>query len=276
MMEMLLESCKRLGRFYGRRTKFALGLKLPRKKSKVLLRGFCNVCGNDTEFSVTESPNLRESLYCNSCGSTARNRMLASGILQVASAPPFQSIAALANAPAGPEILDTDCYSPIFQLLRKANFYRSSVYIPQKKFGSNMFDRVTNVDLQDIPFESECFDIILTSDVMEHVRRDDLAHREIHRCLKPSGYYVFTVPYVPGWSNNQIRVDSSGAEDVYLMQKEYHGDPVTGNGVLVYRIYGNEFIEQLTNMGFEVHFDNEPRTDQGMPTKDLFICRKIS
>jgi SAM-dependent methyltransferase len=276
MMEMLLERCKRLGRFYSRRAKFVLGLRLPRKESKVLLRGFCNICGNNADFSVTESPNLRESLYCSSCGSTARNRMLASGLLRIASDPPFQSIAALTSARAGPKIFDTDCYGPIFQFLRKADFYSSSVYIPGKPFGVNIFDDVTNVDLQNMPFKDESFDVILTSDVMEHVRRDDLAHSEIHRCLKPAGFYVFTVPFVPSWTNNQIRVNSLGAEDVYLMEKEYHGDPVTGNGVLVYRIYGNELIEQLAKTGFEVQFDNEPDTGKGMPNKDLFICRKLS
>jgi len=276
MIEMLLESCKRLGRFYGRRAKFALGRRLRRKELRVLLRGFCNVCGNDAQFSVTGSPNLRESLYCSSCGSTARNRMLASGLLRIASAPPFQSIAALANAPAGPKIFDTDCYGPIFQSLRKSDFYSSSVYIPGKPFGVNIFDDVINVDLQNMPFKDESFDVILTSDVMEHVRRDDLAHSEIHRCLKPAGFYVFTVPFVPSWTKNQIRVNSLGAEDISLMEKEYHGDPVTGNGILVYRIYGKELIEHLTRLGFEVQFDDQPDTQSGLLSKDLFICRKIA
>ncbi len=141
------------GKIFSRRAKFALGLRLPRKELKVSLRGFCNVCGNDAQFSVTESPNLRESLYCSSCGSKARNRMLASGLLRIASAPPFQSIAALASAPAGPKIFDTDCYGPIFQFLRKADFYSSSVYIPRKPFGVNIFDKVINVDLQNMPLK---------------------------------------------------------------------------------------------------------------------------
>ena len=84
------------------------------------------------------------------------------------------------------------------------------------------------------------------------------------------------MPFVPSWTKNQIRVHSLGAEDVYLMEKEYHDDPVTGNDVLVYRIYGNELTEQLAKTGFEVQFDNEPDTGKGMPNKDLFICRKLS
>lgn len=60
------------------------------------------------------------------------------------------------------------------------------------------------------------------------------------------------------------------------MEKEYHGDPITKNGILVYRIYGNELIEQLAKTGFEVQFYNESHLGKGMPTKDLFICRKLS
>jgi hypothetical protein len=60
------------------------------------------------------------------------------------------------------------------------------------------------------------------------------------------------------------------------MENEYHGDPITGKGILVYRIYGNELIEQLAKLGFEVQVDNQPDVGRGMPTKDLFICRKLS
>ena len=120
-------------------------------------------------------------------------------------------------------------------------------------------------------FEDESFDVVITSDVMEHVRRDHLAHAEIHRCLKRFGHYIFTVPFVPQWEKNQIRDDSSGTQDVALMENEYHGDPVSGKGILVYRIYGNELIEQLKDLGFEVKFDGQPNNHGGMPTKDLFI-----
>jgi SAM-dependent methyltransferase len=201
--------------------------------------------------------------------------MLASGILEVVGDPSCHCVADLAMAAVGPEILDTDCYSPIFQHLIKANFYSSTVYLPEREYGTEVYSKVTNVNLEHMPFEDESFDIILTSDVMEHVRRDHLAHTEIHRCLKRLGYYIFTVPFVPQWERNQIRVDSSGTEDIPLMENEYHGDPVSGKGILVYRIYGNELIEQLRNLGFEVKFESQPDVHGGMLTKDLFICRKL-
>jgi len=262
------------GRYHTRRLKFRMGLSLPRTDLKIHSRGFCNVCGENAEFYVTRSMNYRESLYCNNCRSTARTRMLASGILQVVGDSSSRCIADLSAAPAGPQILDTDCYSPIFQYLSKANFYSSTVYLPKREFGTEVFSKVINVNLEHMPFEDERFDIVITSDVMEHVRRDHLAHAEIHRCLKRFGHYIFTVPFVPQWEKNQMRVDSTGTEDVALMKNEYHGDPVSGKGILVYRIYGNELIDQLSDLGFEVKFYNGPDELGGMPTKDLFICRK--
>jgi SAM-dependent methyltransferase len=185
-----------------------------------------------------------------------------------------QSIAELATAPSGPRILDTDSFSPIFKFLKSADFYTGSIYMPDRPNGDVLGPKTLNVDLQSMPFPDESFDIILTSDVMEHVRRDDLAHREIFRCLKPGGHYVFTVPYVPGWQANQIRVDSSGSEDVFLMEKQYHGDPVNREGILVYRIYGQELLVQLQRLGFTVTFLDIPEPEKGILTKDLFICRK--
>ncbi|MDH4235667.1 MAG: class I SAM-dependent methyltransferase, partial [Nitrospira sp.] len=134
--------------------------------------------------------------------------------------------------------------------------------------------KIRNVDLQRMPFADATFDVIVTSDVMEHVRRDGDAHREIYRCLKSGGYYVFTVPYVPGWDRNQVRVDSSGPEDVFLMEQQYHGDPLSSEGILVYRIYGQELCRQLRALGFAVTFDSMPDPVRGILFKDLFVCRK--
>jgi SAM-dependent methyltransferase len=266
---------RQVGRYYARRLKFRLGLNLPIIESRTFSRGFCNVCGHEADFYVTQTTNYRESLHCNYCRSTARNRMLASGALEVIGNPSCRCIADLAKAAIGPQILDTDCYSPIFHYLRQAKFYSSTVYLPEREFGTEVYSKVINVNLEDMPFQDESFDIIMTSDVMEHVRRDYLAHAEIHRCLKRFGYYIFTVPFVPQWEKNQIRVNSSGAEDIPLMEKEYHGDPVSGKGILVYRIYGYELIQELKQMGFDVTFEDQPDVYGGMPTKDLFICRKL-
>jgi SAM-dependent methyltransferase len=195
-------------------------------------------------------------------------------LLEVVALPGVDSIAKLAERTDGPKILDTDAFSAVFRVLQAAPYYLSSSYRPELPAGASLNPKVVNVDLMKMPFTDGCYDVIMTSDVMEHVHRDGAAHREIHRCLKPGGYYIFTVPYVPGWELNQIRIDTSGDEDVVLMEKQYHGDPLNKNGVLVYRIYGRELQAQLDAIGFDVLFMDTPEPEYAILTKDVFICRK--
>jgi GT2 family glycosyltransferase/SAM-dependent methyltransferase len=236
--------------------------------------GECNVCGKAARFRTMGSENLREALLCEFCGASCRNRSLAEGVLSLTKERSAKSLAELAQMAEGPRILDTDGQSALFKTLRLATFYSSSIYLPNRPAGKLIEPKIHNVDLQQMPFADATFDVILTSDVMEHVRRDEDAHREIHRCLKPGGYYIFTVPYVPAWDLNQVRVDSSGPEDVFLMEKQYHGDPLSSEGILVYRIYGQELCRQLGALGFEVAFDNAPDPVHGILFKDLFVCKK--
>jgi GT2 family glycosyltransferase/SAM-dependent methyltransferase/glycosyltransferase involved in cell wall biosynthesis len=234
--------------------------------------GTCNICGARTRFKTFGSDNLRESLFCEGCGSSCRNRALAAALLSAVG--DVQTVVELAALKVGPRIFDTDSTSAIFELLKSAEFYSSSMYRPERPFGQLIKPKIVNVDLQAMPFPSSSYDVVLTSDVMEHVRRDDAAHREIYRCLKPGGHYLFTVPYQPQWGANQIRVDGSGAEDVYLMEKQYHGDPMNGR-ILVYRIYGRELLAQLRRIGFDVRFVNTPEPQLGILTKDVFVCTKL-
>jgi glycosyltransferase involved in cell wall biosynthesis len=238
--------------------------------------GDCNICGKRVRFRTLDSENLRETLLCEGCGSSCRNRSIAAGLLTVTSETGATSVADLAQIGAAPRILDTDAHSALFKTLRSAPFYSSSMYLPDRPTGLCIDEKIQNVDLQKMPFADATFDVIMTSDVMEHVRRDQEAHREIFRCLRPGGYYIFTVPYVPAWEDNQLRVDSSGPDDVFLMEKQYHGDPLNSEGILVYRIYGQELSKQLRAMGFEVTFDGTPDPVHGILSKDLFVCRKPS
>lgn len=49
--------------------------------------------------------------------------------------------------------------------------------------------RVANVD--ELPFDSGCFDAVLVNYAIHHFARPDRAVREIHRVLKPGGRFVF-------------------------------------------------------------------------------------
>jgi Methylase involved in ubiquinone/menaquinone biosynthesis len=49
-------------------------------------------------------------------------------------------------------------------------------------------------DACDISYPDVFFDVVVAFDVLEHIEKDFIALNEIHRILKPSGFFIFTVP----------------------------------------------------------------------------------
>jgi SAM-dependent methyltransferase len=54
--------------------------------------------------------------------------------------------------------------------------------------------KVTLGSVTNIPFPDSFFDLVLATDIIEHVDDDSLAIAEIQRVLKPGGYVLITVP----------------------------------------------------------------------------------
>lgn len=220
---------------------------------------------------------LRETLSCKSCGSTNRQRTLAhvliSELQRRFACGGGTALGQLVPAATQIEIWDTDAFSPISARVRSVANITVSKYLPELPFGVEMEPGVFNIDLQQISFEAGRFDIILSSDIMEHVRDDRAAHAEIFRCLRPGGAYIFTVPYIEDRSRTVRLVDTSTAQDIFLEPPHYHGDPITGN-ILAYRIYGRDLIQQLEGAGFEVRFLWIEQSGEGIFSGDCFIATK--
>ena len=49
-------------------------------------------------------------------------------------------------------------------------------------------------DITDLPFKNDVFDLVICSEVLEHIARDDIAASEIIRVLKPGHHLVVSVP----------------------------------------------------------------------------------
>lgn len=153
------------------------------------------------------------------------------------------------------------------------------LYRPNDPPGTRYGPRTTNQDLQRLGFPDGAFDVVVTSDVMEHVRLDGDAHAEIHRVLANGGVYLFTVPHARGWEHTLVRrrvvdpLDPSADED--LLPPEYHGD-ANGpeGGALAYRAYGLELDAFLVTMGFHVEYTREDFPALGIFKTELFYCRK--
>jgi polysaccharide pyruvyl transferase CsaB len=255
--------------------------------------GYCNVCGQPARFFYQDKALYREQLSCEHCRSTSRYRSIARGLLQAIKETAGVDVAAISQLPhtgvsRNIRIYDTQppfryepCAYSIPVYLRQCDWIAVSLsaYKPDLPLGSDLADGVTNQNLERLTYPDAHFDIVVTSDVMEHVRLDALAHAEIARVLRPDGIYLFTVPHRWEWDKNQIRVkinDPGRQEaDEHLLEPEYHGDANSGDGsgVLAYRAYGKELKDQLAAVGLSLRYEKSDFPQYGILNTELFYCR---
>ncbi len=220
-------------------------------------------------------PPLRETLRCRGCHAKMRDRTLALGLLETC-AERFGTTAATLEElareiPAHVRILETDAHSRISARLRAHPGFHRSLYLPGRRNGEQLDDeRMLNVDLEQMPFPDRHFDIVLTSEVMEHVRYVDRAHREIARCLRPEGTYLFTVPYDPSLARTWHLVDPETDRDL-VHPPHIHGDPmIRESGIRSYRVFGRDIVDDLAGWGLSARFERVDRPDLGIFGGDLF------
>jgi SAM-dependent methyltransferase len=256
------------------------------------LLGRCNICASYTAFFCPNKDLYRESLVCAVCLTTSRYRSIARGILRaIGELRPVESDSLAGLDPSfegeplriydtqAPFYWETGAY-PIPDLLAKCRWIdmQTSIYKPAEALGLKLGPSTTNQNLEKLTFEDDSFDIVITSDVMEHVRLDDRAHREISRVLRPGGIYIFTVPHFRNARETFLRVQvvdpDDPSRDVYLTEKEYHGDANSEEGrALSYRSYGTEIDETLGGLGFSVDYTKEDFPETCIMNTELFYCR---
>lgn len=78
----------------------------------------------------------------------------------------------------------------------------------------------TAADIRRLPFDAGVFDLVICSEVLEHVREDRTAAGELVRVIKPGGNLVVSVPrYLPEWIcwrlSKAYRTESGGHVRIY-------------------------------------------------------------
>lgn len=206
--------------------------------------GSCPICGEDGCFFRDERPS-RESYLCPSCRGSLRYQGQARVLLQRFARHGARSVAELAEEPEfrALRIWEPGDRGPLRRYLRGLPGYELSSYWPDVDPGS-LRDGVRCEDLMALTFASESFDLIITSDVFEHVRKPYVGFAEVHRVLRPGGAHVFSLPISwPMRDHTVPRVDVSGAEDVFLLAPAHHGVH------LVYNDFGRDLLDGLDAIG---------------------------
>lgn len=261
-------------------------------RGKLALSGRCNVCGRGSQFLSTDPALYREELFCVHCLTTSRYRSMARGLLDAFAILAGVEAASLAQLPRWSRrrlsVYDTQVAFdtggsayPAPVLLERCRWIdlEVSTWKPGRPRGERLAPHVTNQTLERLTFADASFDVVLTSDVMEHVRLEEPAHREIRRVLKPGGIYLFTVPH---WRDRstlervKITDPADPSRDVDVLPREYHGDANSEEGrALAYRSFGIDLDGKLGRLGFEVSYTKHDIPELGILNTELFSCRVV-
>jgi len=130
-------------------------------------------------------------------------------------------------------------------------FLRDLPHLKYSEYGSG-FAGVPSEDLTALSYPDREFDLVITSDSLEHVPDFDRSLREIRRVLKPGGLHVFTIPVV--WDRpSRKRAYMEGCRIVHILPPVHHGEPSTNSDdYLAFNDFGADVLGMIERNGFQV------------------------
>ena len=212
----------------------------------------CIVCNRFFFFFVTDK-NLRETCYCRSCNSSNRQRQISYVLIKslLDKNPVFSSLKGIITRD-DISIYNTESKGAVHDILRKMKNYTCSEYFGGNYASGDYVNGLLHQDLQSLSFNDNSFDVVLSTEVFEHIPDAYDAFKEVYRVLKRGGRHIFTVPFDAAVFKDSVKalIDESG-QIKYLADPEYHTDILRpGEGILVYRIFSLEMMVKLSELGF--------------------------
>jgi SAM-dependent methyltransferase len=195
----------------------------------------CHCCGRwSLIVSLSEGEERR---LCVRCRANLRYEMLADAIRDL-----FPELHHMA-------VLEVDPRSPLRPMLAAARCYHRTYYAAGDAPGSIRPDGARCEDVTRLTFPDQSLDLIVSSDVLEHVPDLEAAFRETARVLRPGGSHLFTVP--PRASTRRRAAVEDGRIVMYE-EPEYHSDPLDPRGILAFWDLGDDLPDRFSTPALRI------------------------
>jgi len=228
----------------------------------------CNAIQCDFNFTGLDIPVLQKyevigagkrKAKCKKCGSTDRERLVYLYLRDYL------------------KIFKDDKYIKILHIAPETNLskrigeLKNCEYVKGDWFeeGYQYDSSVTRMNVCDIPFPAERFDLVICNHVLEHVEDDAKAMSELFRVLKSGGKAILQVPI----SNllEKTLEDSSITDPEKRLEMFGQKDHL--------RLYGKDYVTRLIKAGFEVEeilISKEKKYKRFClnPNEKIFACKK--
>ncbi len=148
-------------------------------------------------------------------------------------------------------IVELDPKSPLrffFKDLDPDKYIRT-YYRETDELGTTRYDGARCEDITQLTFNDSSVDLIVSSDVLEHVPDFYAAMEESLRVLVKGGIHVFTVPTI---GKTLKRAELVNGSVKHLTVPEYHSDPLNVEGILAYWTFGFDLPDVFPIQGGQI------------------------
>jgi SAM-dependent methyltransferase len=216
----------------------------------------------------------KESGDCSHCGAKLRARRMAQVVLGCypTGKNPVWTLADWVRAPNIQElrVAEINQIDGVHTFIKQLPHYSGSDF---RETGSpaRSAPESRSEDLTHLSYQDNSFDLILTSETLEHVPDYMTALRETHRVLAPGGRHIFTVPVLPAtrhtYARAIIRPDGS-IEDRAARIAHPGGDW----GYPVFTEFGTDLPQILREIGFDTELLYGPVSEDNLA--QVYVARK--
>ncbi len=167
----------------------------------------------------------RENALCPNCLSLERHRLM---WLYLKERTPFfnSNLHVLHIAPEA-------CFIKRFEKIHGDQYVTADIESPLAK---------VKMDIHQIPFDANTFDVVLCNHVLEHVNDDIKAMNEINRVLKPGGFAILQVPFFNPVTD--VTFEDSTITDKREREKIFGQDDHV-------RKYGRDYPQRIKRAGLD-------------------------
>ena len=157
----------------------------------------------------------------------------------------------LADVPRAATVYAPEALSALAsRLSRRFQHFVGSEYLPTKQ-ARRRHPRTRHEDVLRLSLRDASIDVYVSCEVLEHVpSMYPRALSEAARVLRPGGRLVATVPFMYGSDSSTVKARLNGDAVEYLAEPEYHGNPVSDEGSLVFTLPGWDMLDDCRHAGF--------------------------
>ena len=156
------------------------------------------------------------------------------------------------------------CFMDAFEKMKNIDYITGDLESPLAK---------VKMDVLDIPFDENTFDVVFCNHVMEHVESDIKAMKEILRVLKPGGWAIMQSPVYPEQEKtleDATITDPADRERIYGQNDHL-------------RKFGRDYGQRIAKAGFKVteidylsELTEEVKTRYALPKEEIiYFCEKV-